>query len=106
MELVLTLASGGLDLIAHILGFVLGTVNDIVVMAATNDFITKIKTFIAPFLIGIVTIMSVTFLWKRQIMQLVVFLIFAIIVFAIFWGGDFLQTIGQDVGDSAKTIKW
>lgn len=88
------------------LGFVDLVGNDLNLLAV-NDLINKLRDFVAPFLLAIISFMAIMFLFKRQMMQLVTFLLFGVVVFLIFYAPDWIQNLGQGIGkDSKDDIKW
>lgn len=80
--------------------------NDLTLLAV-NDLVDKLRDFIAPILLAIISFMAIMFLFKRQMMQLVTFLAFGIIVFLIFYAPDWIKNLGQGIGKDSKThVTW
>lgn len=86
---------------------ILNTFGHIFVLGAgTDGLVQQVKDFIAPIALGIVAIMSLTFLFKRQFMQFLGFLVLAIGIFAIFFAPGIISGLGEQVGDANKGLSW
>lgn len=83
---------------------ILASLQPVLIGATIGDFIDSLRDFVAPILLGITSILAVTFLIRRQMMQVLTFAIMAIIVFAIFYAPEMFESIGKSAGDNAKNI--
>lgn len=78
-----------------------------VVLADTSGLVSKIRDFIAPVLGLILGLIALTFLMRREFMQFMIFIGIALLVFAVFYVPEFIQSLGKNVGESAKgDITW
>lgn len=77
------------------------------VLADTSGLVSKIRDFIGPILGLILGLIALTFLMRREFMQFMIFLGIALLVFAVFYVPDFIQSLGKSVGESADSdITW
>lgn len=79
-------------------------VNDFIIGASIGDLVKSIQDFVAPVLLGITSILAITFLFKRQFMQMLTFILFAVIVFAIFYAPEMLKSLGSSFGNKNKDL--
>lgn len=76
------------------------------VLADASSLVTQARNFIAPFLLFATSIAAITFLFRREMMQFVIFAVIAIVVFAVFYAPEFIANIGKDLGNSNKNLTW
>lgn len=62
-----------------------------------------IKSIIGPIFLAIVGVIALNFLIQRQIMQMVIFVLIAILVGALIYVPDMIKNLGTGAG---KEIKW
>lgn len=74
-------------------------VNDFVVAAGTESLATGIRNFIGPILLLIISIVAITFLFKREMTQFVIFVVIAIVVALLFYA----PTVVKNLAQSANT---
>jgi ABC-type multidrug transport system fused ATPase/permease subunit len=76
---------------------VLSFVNDFVLAAGGDSLATGIRNFIGPLLMLTMGIVSMTFLFRREMTQFMIFLIIAIVVAIIFYAPDIIKNLAQSV---------
>lgn len=75
--------------------------NNILVANTAEDITQTIQAYVGPFLLLVIGIVAFTFLFQRQIMQFVLFLIIAIVVAILFYAPGVVKSIAQSfVGDT------
>lgn len=87
---------------------ILSFINDSV-LAATNgsSLATGIRNFVGPILMLVMGIVAITFLFRREMTQFVIFLVIAIVVAIIFYAPDFITNIAKGVNtESGVNGKW
>lgn len=83
---------------------ILSFVNDFVLAATDGGTLADgIRNFIGPILMLIMGVVAITFLFRREMTQFVIFLVIAIIVAIIFYAPDVIKNIAQGVEDEAGT---
>lgn len=83
---------------------ILSFVNDFVLAATSGGTLADgIRNFIGPILMLIMGVVAITFLFRREMTQFVIFLVIAIIVAIIFYAPDVIKNIAQGVEDEAGT---
>lgn len=78
----------------------------IVVAAGTDALADQVRNFVGPLVMIACGIAALAFLWQRQFTQMIIFLVIAIAVFAIFYVPDFLVNIGKSAGNANKNLTW
>ena len=80
-------------------------INDIathlVLGAGSQSLAGGIRNFVGPLLMLTMGIVSMTFLFRREMTQFMIFLIIAIVVCVIFYSGDILKNLAKDVSQSS-----
>lgn len=95
------------DVLTVVLGNVLGFVTDMFIVATTSKGLAnQIRNFVAPLLLIACGIFAVTFLVQRQFMQMIIFVVIAILVFAIFYVPEMIGNLGKSVGQTNKSLTW
>ena len=89
----------------EIANFLFSNFNEIV-LADSSGLVNSIRNFVGPIVLLVCGIAALTFLFQRQMMQMVIFIIIAVVVFAIFYAPDFLRSLGTSLGESQKDIQW
>lgn len=86
----------------------LSSVNDFIVGAASGDSLAKgIRDFIGPILLLVMGIVAITFLFRREMTQFLIFLVIAIVVAIIFYAPDAIKNIAKGVEKGTGTGgKW
>lgn len=86
----------------------LALVNDIVAAGAgVQGFVDTIKAYVGPILLLVIGGLSLTFLFKRQISQFLVFIVIAIIVSVVFYYPDLLVNIANTfAGETKSATGW
>lgn len=75
------------------------------VASGTQGLVDNLRDFVAPIILVVTSIIAVTFLVRRQVMQFVTFLAIAVGVFAIFYAPELIGNLGQSVGEN-ESITW
>lgn len=75
-------------------------------LGSADTLVTSIRNFIAPFVLLACSIASLTYLFKREFMQMIIFAISAILVFAVFFAPQFLSSLGESFGKSNEGLTW
>ena len=75
-------------------------------LADAASLTTGLRNFIAPFVLLACSLAALTFLFKREFMQMIIFAVAAIVVFAIFYAPEMLSNLGKSVGESNKDLTW
>lgn len=82
----------------------LALLNDIVYAATVaDDLVGTLKAYVGPVLLLIIGAVSITFLFKRQISQFLIFLVIAILVAILFYAPDFITAIANNFVDESGT---
>lgn len=76
------------------------------VLADASSLVDGIRSFIAPIVLLACSIAALTFLFKREFMQMIIFAVAAIVVFAIFYAPEMLGNLGKSFGESNKGLTW
>lgn len=77
-----------------------------ITLADSSGLVNSIRNFVGPIVLLVCGIAALTFLFQRQIMQMVIFLIIAVVVLAVFYAPDFIRSLGSSLGESQRDIKW
>lgn len=86
---------------------ILSFITDTIVAASGNSLATGIRNFVGPILMLIMGLVSITFLFRREMTQFVIFLGIAIVVAIIFYAPDFITTIAKGVNkESGVNGSW
>lgn len=80
---------------------VLSFVNDFVLAAGGDSLATGIRNFIGPLLMLTMGLVAMTFLFKREMTQFMIFLVIAILVAIIFYAPDIIKNLAQSVNTSS-----
>lgn len=79
---------------------VLSFVNDYVLAAGSQSLADGIRAFVGPLLMLTMGIVAMTFLFKREMTQFLIFIVIAILVAVIFYGPDLIKGLAKDVSSS------
>lgn len=83
------------------------SVNDFIIGATGGTLATGIRNFIGPILLLVMGIVSITFLFRREMTQFLIFLVIAIVVAIIFYAPDVIKNIAKGVEKGTGTGgKW
>lgn len=83
---------------------ILSSVNDFVLAAASgNSLANGIRNFVGPILMLVMGIVAITFLFRREMTQFIIFLVIAIVVAIIFYAPDVIKSIAQGVEKGTGT---
>ena len=69
--------------------------NNIIVANASEKIVTAVQAYVGPILLLIIGVVALTFLFKREIMQFVIFIIIAILVAILFYAPGVVKSIAQ-----------
>lgn len=73
----------------------LAQINALLLGNAAESIVSAIQAYVGPFLLLIIGIVALTFLFRREIMQFVIFLIIAILVAILFYAPGVIKAIAQ-----------
>lgn len=77
------------------------------IMAASGaDIADGIRNFVGPILMLVMGIVSITFLFRREMTQFIIFLVIAIVVAIIFYAPSIIENIGKDVSKETTGTAW
>lgn len=83
------------------------SVNDFIVGATGNSLADGIRNFIGPILLLVMGIVAITFLFRREMTQFLIFLVISIVVAIIFYAPDVIKNIARGVEKGTGTGgKW
>lgn len=68
---------------------------NILLANAADDIVTAVQSYVGPIFLLIVGIVALTFLFRREIMQFVIFLVIAIVVAILFYAPGIVKSIAQ-----------
>lgn len=74
----------------------LALLNDFIIANAADDIVNALKAYIGPVLLLIIGAVAITFLFRRQISQFLIFIAIAILVAILFYAPDVIVSIGQN----------
>ena len=74
--------------------------NDFIVAAGSESLVNGIRDFIGPILMLIMGIVAITFLFRREMTQFMIFIGIAIVVAVIFYAPGLISNIAKNVNES------
>lgn len=77
--------------------------NHLVLAAGSQSLADGIRAFVGPLLMLTMGIVAMTFLFKREMTQMIIFLVIAILVAVIFYGPELIKNLAKDVSQSSGT---
>lgn len=70
------------------------------VLAATGDSLASgIRNFIGPILMLVIGIVAITFLFRREMTQFMIFIVIAIVVGILFYAPDVIANLGRNINE-------
>lgn len=81
-------------------------VQNFIVAATGAELAQGIRDFVGPILMLVMGIVAITFLFRREMTQFIIFLVIAVVVAIIFYSPDLVQNIGKDVDKSVGGSGW
>lgn len=87
---------------------ILSFVNDFVLGAADGNALANgIRNFVGPLLMLVIGLVAMTFLFRREMTQFMIFLVIGIVVLILFFAPDVLKNIAQGTESGLGTGgKW
>lgn len=85
---------------------VLDGVSALTVANSASGLADQIRNFVGPLAMLACGIFALVFLVQRQFMQMLIFIIIAVVVFAIFYVPEMLSNLGQSLGESNENLSW
>lgn len=82
------------------------TIQSYIVAASGTDIANGIRNFVGPILMLVMGIVAITFLFRREMTQFIIFLVIAIVVAIIFYAPDIIANIGKDVSKEVGESGW
>lgn len=76
-------------------------VNNFILAASGESLANGVRNFVGPILMLVMGIVAITFLFRREMTQFIIFIVIAIVVAIIFYAPDVISNIGQDVSKEA-----
>lgn len=77
-------------------------VNNLILAAASATSLAEgVRNFVGPILMLVMGIVAITFLFRREMTQFIIFIVIAIVVAIIFYSPDVISNLGQDVSKEA-----
>lgn len=80
-----------LDILLNLTGFV--------VAASGDSLATGIRNFVGPILMLVIGIVAITFLFRREMTQFMIFIVIAIVVAILFYAPDVIANLGQNINN-------
>lgn len=91
-----------LDLIlATVMGF-----PDLLLANSSAGLADQVRNFVGPLALIACSIFALVFLVQRQFMQMLMFVVIAVIVFAIFYAPEMIANLGRDMGQTNSNLSW
>lgn len=91
------------EVVANISAFIASS-GDLFVLASTDDLMKKAKNIVGPILLFCIAIAAIPYIWNKQITQIIMFTLTAVLVIFLFYGTDFLKAItekgSKDLGNN------
>lgn len=84
---------------AQDIAFNVGTV---IADVSSNNIVKIIRNFVGPIVLLIVSLLAITFLFRREMTQFIIFIVIGVVVLAIFYVPDFIANLGKNVGKEGK----
>ena len=79
---------------------------DVILSTGSAGLANKIRTFLGPIILLIISGISLTFLFRRQMMQFLTFFIIAVLVSALFYSPEIIENLGKWFGQQGESVKW
>lgn len=80
---------------------------DFIMGNATDGIVKRVRDFISPIFLFIISAMALTFLFKRQFQQFGIFLLIAVAVSIIFYFPEIVVNFSKSFGEKEKdSITW
>lgn len=73
----------------------LALINDFLLANVSDNIVKTVQAYVGPILLLIIGIVALTFLFRREVMQFVIFLIIAILVSILFYAPGVVKSIAQ-----------
>lgn len=74
----------------------------VIAEVSSNNIVKIIRNFIGPIVLLIVSLLAITFLFRREMTQFIIFIVIGVVVLAIFYVPDFIANLGKNVGKEGK----
>lgn len=75
---------------------ILANIGEALIFAnAADDIVKTVQAYVGPILLLIIGIVALNFLFRREIMQFVIFLVIAIVVAILFYAPGIVKSIAQ-----------
>jgi len=73
----------------------LALIDNLLLANASDDIVKTVQAYVGPILLLLIGIVALTFLFKREIMQFVIFIVIAILVSVFFYAPGVVKGIAQ-----------
>ncbi len=78
---------------------ILSNVNSLVLAASGDSLATGIRNFVGPILMLVIGIVAITFLFRREMTQFMIFIVIAVVVAILFYAPDVIANLGKNIND-------
>lgn len=78
---------------------ILSNVNSLVLAATGDSLATGIRNFVGPILMLVIGIVAITFLFRREMTQFMIFIVIAVVVAILFYAPDVIANLGKNIND-------
>lgn len=78
---------------------ILSNVNSLVLAASGDSLATGIRNFVGPILMLVIGIVAITFLFRREMTQFMIFIVIAVVVAILFYAPDVIANLGRNIND-------
>jgi len=73
----------------------LALVNAFLLANVSDDIVKTVQAYVGPILLLVIGIVAITFLFRREMMQFVIFIVIAILVSIFFYAPGLVKSIAQ-----------
>lgn len=78
----------------------------LVLANSSSGLASQIRNFVGPLALIACSIFALVFLVQRQFMQMLIFVVIAVVVFAIFYAPEMIANLGRDMGQTNSNLSW
>lgn len=88
----------------------LALISNLLLANVSDQIVSTVQAYVGPILLLLIGFVALTFLFKREIMQFVIFIIIAILVSILFYAPGVIKAIAQaftgETGVDTGTTNW
>lgn len=74
-------------------------INSLILAASGDSLATGIRNFVGPILMLVIGIVAITFLFRREMTQFLIFIVIAVVVAILFYAPDVIANLGRNIND-------